>query len=61
MEKMYKERFLEAFDKAMKEGMPNTCYTFEMIAALRDMAEHDVYPDWRFGDDHCNVWSMFRR
>ena len=59
-EKYLKERFLEEADKAMEDGIPNTAFSYEMIAALRDMAEADVYPDGRFGDDHCLVWSMFR-
>lgn len=37
----------------------NGGYTFQQLQALRDMAEHDVYPDGRFGDEECNVWSMF--
>lgn len=34
-------------------------YSFEQIKALRDMAENDVYPDIRFSDEECNIWSMF--
>lgn len=36
-------------------------YSFEQIKALRDMAENDVYPDIRFSDEECNIWSMFHR
>lgn len=34
-------------------------YTFEQIQALRNMAEKEVYPDGRFSDEECNIWSMF--
>ena len=50
-----KDEYLEA----RKENPNNTTYTFRQIAALRNMAEKDVYPDGRFGDDECNIWSMF--
>ena len=38
----------------------NDGYTFRQLQLLRDMAKHDVYPDWRFSDEECNVWAMFR-
>ena len=57
--KHLKNKFMEARDKAKKGGVPNTAYTVEMIGALRDMAEMDVYPDGNFGDIDCNIWSMF--
>ena len=38
----------------------NTAFTLEMILKLKEMAEHDVYPDGTFGDDACIVWSLFR-
>ena len=57
----YKQRFLEARKKAMSNGMRNTDYTFEMILALDEMARYDVWPDGRFGDDDCNVWSLLHR
>jgi len=62
-----KERFHEAFHKASEAGVVKTgtdfgsTYTMSMLRALKDMAEHDVWPDGRFGDDDCNVWSLFRR
>ena len=34
-------------------------YTFKEIQALRNMAEREVYPDGRFSDEECNIWSMF--
>ena len=60
-ENCYKAKFFEAVEKAKKNGVPNTAFTFEMIAALAEMARHDVWPDGRFGDADCNVWSMLRK
>ena len=57
---IYKDNFFEATKRAMENGVKNTAFTLDMIIALREMAEHDVYPDGRFSDDACNVWSMFR-
>ena len=55
-ERCLKEKYLEASKRnKSKEG-----YSFEMLQALRDMAKKDVYPDGRFSDEECNVWSMFR-
>lgn len=59
--KEYKEKFLEAFRKSRDEGNDNLVYTIEMLYALKEMADHDVFPDGRFGDSDCEVWSMFRR
>ena len=62
-----KERLHEAFHKAREAGVVKTgtdfgsTYTMSMLRALRDMAEHDIWPDGRFGDDDCNVWSLFHR
>lgn len=55
-----KDEYLEEAEKSRKAGNSNTVYTFEMIRKLKEMARHDVYPDGRFGDDDCNVWSMLR-
>ena len=52
-----KDNYIEARDK--HGSMDN--YSFEQIKALRDMAENDVYPDIRFSDEECNIWSMFHR
>jgi len=30
------------------------------VAMLAQMAELDICPDGRFGDDECAIWSMFR-
>lgn len=59
--KYLKEKYLEIREEAYKNGKLDNVgvYTTAMIAALRDMAENDVYPDGNFGDDECNVWSMF--
>ena len=65
-EKYFREKYLEARDEAYASGKLDFIrqnvgvYTTEMLAALRDMAENDVYPDGNFDDDECNVWSMFR-
>lgn len=62
----FKERYFEAREYAYISGQldrikHNTgVYTFEMLQALRLMAENDIYPDWRFGDNECNVWEMFK-
>lgn len=60
--KYLKEKYLEVREEAYKNGKLDNVgvYTTAMISALRDMAENDVYPDGNFGDDECNVWSMFR-
>lgn len=67
MSKAYwKDKFLEAEKEAFERGeldrlkQNDGVYTFKMLQALRDMAENDVYPDFRFSDITCNVWSMFR-
>lgn len=65
-EKYFKEKYIEARDEAYASGKLDFIrqnvgvYTTEMLAALRDMAENNVYPDGNFGDDECRVWSMFR-
>lgn len=66
MDKMhYKERFHDAFHEALDKGIVKTgtdlgcTYTYAMLNALKDMAENNVWPDGRFGDDDCNVWSLF--
>lgn len=57
---IYKDNFFNAVEKAKENKIPNTAFTFEMVLALKEMADHNVYPDGRFSDDHCNIWSMFR-
>ena len=52
-----KDEYLEL--RTQNKG--NEGYSFAMIAKLRDMAEKDVYPDGRFSDEECNLWSMLRR
>lgn len=56
-----KDEYLEASRESMDAGNKNTVYTPKMIFLLRDMAEHDVWPDGRFGDTDCNIWSAFRK
>ena len=60
VEKHLKAKFLEAVKKSTACGNSRDVYSFEMLQALRDMAEKDVWPDWRFSDQDCNVWSMYR-
>ena len=49
-----------AFDTILDKTKHNDgVYTSDMLRALADMARHDVYPDSRFGDDECNIWSIF--
>lgn len=60
-EKHLKDKFLEAAKKSIACGNSRDVYSFEMLQAIRDMAEKDVYPDDRFSDQDCNVWSMFHR
>lgn len=55
--KVLKEKYLEA--ARQRVAARQSGYSFEMLQALRDMAREDVYPDGRFGDEECNVWSMF--
>ena len=40
--------------------MPVGSLNIEVISLLKEMAESDVYPDGRFGDDEVRVWEMFR-
>ena len=51
----------EAFEKGIldKTNQNTGVYTFQMILCLRNMAEKDVYPDGRFGDEECNLWELF--
>jgi len=49
-----KDKYLE-----VKPTGKENRYTLAQIAALRDMAERDVYPDGRFSDEECNLWGMF--
>ena len=54
-----KAKFIEERKKAEEAGVPVGLYTIGMLWALRDMGQNDIWPDWRFGDMDCNVWSMF--
>lgn len=52
-----KENFLrECKESKLVHGL----YNAKMIRALKEMADNDVWPDWRFGDIDCNVWSILR-
>lgn len=43
-----------------KRSKDDAAYTFEQLDALRMMAMYDVWPDGRFGDLDCIVWSLFK-
>ena len=57
IERACKDRYLKvARDyRVIQDGL----YTAEMILMLRDMAERDIYPDGRFSDEECTLWSAF--
>jgi len=54
IEKILRNRILGA------RKMPVGSLNLEVISLLKEMAESDVYPDGRFGDDEVCVWEMFR-
>lgn len=54
-----KDRYLETRKTCPAVRGSKAVYTAEQIYALRDMAEKNVYPDGRFGDEECNIWSAF--
>lgn len=35
-------------------------FTVPQIRAIYEMAKNNVYPDGRFGDEECNLWSLMR-
>ena len=59
-----KDKYIEVRTKAYESGeltpRQTSVFTPAMLAALRDMAEQNVYPDGRFGDTECGIWEMFR-
>ena len=55
-EEYLKEKFLDA---RRNRKADDRTWTYEELCTLRDMAKKDVWPDWRFGDDDCCVWSLF--
>lgn len=61
-EEYFKTNYIEARDEAIKNNEIKNVgsYTFTMLQKLRDMAKENIYPDGRFGDEECNVWSLFR-
>lgn len=58
-EKILKENYLKAATESVADGNDNDVYTTKMLFALKAMADNDVWPDWRFSDDACNIWSWF--
>lgn len=57
LKRAYHDAYKASCDVA--KGIDEPKYSFAMLQALRDMAKADVYPDGTFGDEECNVWSMF--
>jgi len=61
-----KNEFINAREEAFESGkidrirQNDGIYTPQMLRALKNMATNGVYPDGRFSDTDCNVWSMFR-
>lgn len=39
----------------------NVLFSLREISILAEMAERDVWPDGKFGDDECVIWGMFHR
>jgi hypothetical protein len=50
---------LEALKEDTKQDGSKTYYGVRALYALKEMAKNDVWPDWRFGDNDCNAWSLF--
>lgn len=66
LSKYYKRKYQEARKEAYQVGYKmfsngGQAYTLPMIRALKDMAEHDVWPDFTFSDEECNVWELFHK
>lgn len=61
-----KNAYVKARNDAFESGKldkirQNTgAYTPAMLHALKAMAKADVYPDGSFGDEECEIWSLFR-
>ena len=61
-----KKHFVAAREEAFKSGVLDKIrqndgvYTPQMLRALKDMADNDVFPDIHFSDIDCNVWMLFR-
>ena len=55
-----KAKYHDAHNEAMEKGLPNVGqYNLKMLIALYEMARANVYPDGKFGDEECSVWSLF--
>lgn len=54
------DEYLEERAKVWK-GATNDVYSAEMLFKLAEMARYDVYPNGKFSDEECNLWSLFRR
>lgn len=52
----YMEKALEALKEDSKIALGY--YSITTLHCLSDMAKRDIYPDWRFSDDACNVWCI---
>ena len=58
-QELLKADALEALKEDTKQDGSKTYYGVKALYALMKMAKNDVWPDWRFGDNDCNVWSLF--
>lgn len=58
-DELLKADALEALKENTKRDGANTYYGVRALYTLNEMAKNDVWPDWRFGDSDCNVWSLF--
>lgn len=42
-------------------GMDDVTFTYKEIMDVIRLIRDKEWPDWRFGDDQCNLWSDIRR
>lgn len=54
----YRAEALEALREDTKKGLEHGTYSINSIRKLKDMADRNIYPDGRFGDLDCNLWSL---
>ena len=47
-------------EKFFNDGSGQHGYGYRRIQALTAMAKRGIYPDGRFGDEECNLWSFLR-
>ena len=59
-DKERKDAALAALMSDRAKGLEHGTYSIASVRAIRDMAANDTWPDGRFGDLDCNLWSMLR-